>query len=93
MSLLAPEVVKERLRALPEWTLEGQGMARRYKFPDFAAAMVFVNKVAAEAEKVDHHPDIDIRYNQVKLGLISHDQGGLTERDIKMAHTLNSVSL
>ena len=54
--------------------------------------MVFVNRVAEEAEKAGHHPDIDIRYNKVRLALISHDKGGLTERDMRMAQTLNSLS-
>ncbi|MGH9597366.1 MAG: 4a-hydroxytetrahydrobiopterin dehydratase, partial [Edaphobacter sp.] len=48
-------------------------------------AMAFVNKVAASAEAAGHHPDIDIRYNQVALGLVSHDAGGITTRDIGMA--------
>jgi 4a-hydroxytetrahydrobiopterin dehydratase len=91
MSVLAAEVVQERLRAIPHWKLEGKEIARHYEFPDFAAAMVFVNRVAAEAEKAGHHPDIDIRYNKVRLGLVSHDKGGLTERDMKMAQALNAI--
>ena len=47
--------------------------------------MAFVNRVAALAESAGHHPDIDIRYNQVLLGLVSHDAGGITERDTSMA--------
>jgi 4a-hydroxytetrahydrobiopterin dehydratase len=91
MSVLAAEVVQERLRGIPHWKLEGKEIARHYEFPDFAAAMVFVNRVAAEAEKAGHHPDIDIRYNKVRLGLVSHDKGGLTERDLKMAQALNAL--
>jgi 4a-hydroxytetrahydrobiopterin dehydratase len=51
--------------------------------------MVFVNCVAELAEAAGHHPDIDIRYNQVRLGLISHDAGGITQRDSKMAVRLS----
>jgi 4a-hydroxytetrahydrobiopterin dehydratase len=54
--------------------------------------MVFVNQVAEKAEQAGHHPDIDIRYNKVKLALVSHDKGGLTERDMKMAQALNALS-
>ena len=54
--------------------------------------MAFVNQVAEKAEKAGHHPDIDIRYNKVRLGLVSHDKGGLTERDMKMAQTIDSLS-
>jgi 4a-hydroxytetrahydrobiopterin dehydratase len=91
MSVLSPESVQESLRSLPQWKLEGKEIVRRYEFPDFAAAMVFVNQVAEKAEGADHHPDIDIRYNKVRLALVSHDQGGLTSRDMKMAQTLNSL--
>jgi 4a-hydroxytetrahydrobiopterin dehydratase len=89
MSVLTVEVVRERLQALPPWKLEGKEIVRHYEFPDFAAAMVFVNQVAEKAEQAGHHPDIDIRYNKVRLALVSHDKGGITERDIKMATALN----
>ena len=91
MSILTSEMVQEALRSLPHWELEGKEMVRHYQFPDFAAAMVFVNQVAEKAEAADHHPDIDIRYNKVRLALISHDQGGLTQRDMKMARSLDSL--
>jgi 4a-hydroxytetrahydrobiopterin dehydratase len=91
MSVLTPEIVQESLRSLPRWKLEGKEIVRRYEFPDFAAAMVFVNQVAELAEKAGHHPDIDIRYNKVRLALVSHDKGGLTKRDMAMAETIDSV--
>ena len=91
MIVLTPEMVQESLRSLPRWKLEGKEIVRRYEFPDFAAAMVFVNQVAEQAEKAGHHPDIDIRYNKVRLALVSHDKGGLTKRDMAMAETIDSV--
>jgi 4a-hydroxytetrahydrobiopterin dehydratase len=91
MSVLTPELVQESLRSLPRWGLEGKEIVRRYEFPDFAAAMVFVNQVAERAEKAGHHPDIDIRYNKVRLALVSHDKGGLTRRDMNMAATIDSL--
>jgi 4a-hydroxytetrahydrobiopterin dehydratase len=91
MSVLTPEMVQESLRSLPRWKLEGKEIVRRDEFPDFAAAMVFVNQVAEKAEKAGHHPDIDIRYNKVRLALVSHDKGGLTERDMAMAKTIDSL--
>jgi 4a-hydroxytetrahydrobiopterin dehydratase len=78
------------LRDLPDWQLEDGKLIRDYTFPDFVAAMAFVNKVADIAESANHHPDIDIRYNQVRLALISHDSGGLTRRDIKLAIRLDT---
>jgi len=91
MSVLTSETVQERLRSLPHWALEGKEIVRHYEFPDFVAAMAFVNQVAQTAENAGHHPDIDIRYNKVRLALISHDKGGLTERDMKMAQSLNAL--
>jgi 4a-hydroxytetrahydrobiopterin dehydratase len=91
MSLLTPDMVQESLRSLPQWKLEGKEIVRHSQFPDFAAAMVFVNQVAEKAEKAGHHPDIDIRYNKVRLALVSHDKGGLTQRDMKMAREIDSI--
>ncbi len=91
MSVLAAEAVEDRLRTLSPWKLEGKEIARHWEFADFVTAMAFVNKVAEKAEAAQHHPDIDIRYNKVRLALISHDQGGLTERDMRMAATLNAL--
>jgi 4a-hydroxytetrahydrobiopterin dehydratase len=79
----------EALRSHPEWSLEGGKLVRKWTFKDFVGAMVFVNRVAAVAEAAGHHPDIDIRYNQVTLGLISHDAGGITARDTAMAAQLD----
>ncbi len=91
MSVLTQEKVQQALLSLPQWKLEGKEIVRHYQFPDFVAAMLFVNQVAEQAEKAGHHPDIDIRYNKVRLALISHDQGGLTQRDVKMAHALDAL--
>src|SRR5215467_3974685 len=77
--------IQEVLKAHPEWRLEGGKLVRKWTFKDFVEAMSFVNRVAAVAEAAGHHPDIDIRYNQVTLGLISHDAGGITKRDAAMA--------
>jgi 4a-hydroxytetrahydrobiopterin dehydratase len=77
--------LEDVLKTHPEWQLEGGKLVRRWTFKDFVEAMAFVNRVATLAEAAGHHPDIDIRYNQVTLGLISHDAGGITRRDAAMA--------
>jgi 4a-hydroxytetrahydrobiopterin dehydratase len=77
--------IQEVLKAHSEWHLEGSKLARKWTFKDFVDAMAFVNRLAAVAEAAGHHPDIDIRYNQVTLGLITHDAGGITRRDAAMA--------
>lgn len=91
MAILDPNQITQELKQLSGWSLAGKAIERRYEFPDFAAAMAFVNRVADLAEAANHHPDIDIRYNKVVLSLISHDSGGVTSRDVKMAHTINGL--
>jgi 4a-hydroxytetrahydrobiopterin dehydratase len=73
------------LKKWPGWALEGGALKKTYAFGDFRAAMAFVNRVADAAEAADHHPDIDIRYSKVTLGLVTHDAGGLTDRDTALA--------
>ncbi len=83
--------VSTALASLPGWQQSGKSIERSYKFPDFIAAMAFVNRIADVAEKANHHPDIAIHYNQVTLSLWSHDSGGVTKRDLKMAGTINAL--
>jgi 4a-hydroxytetrahydrobiopterin dehydratase len=73
------------LREHPGWRAEEGAIARTYEFKRFLDGITFVEKVAGEAEREDHHPDIDIRYKKVTLRLSSHDVGGLTPRDPKLA--------
>ena len=64
---------------------------RTVTFASFPAAIAFVNRVAEAAEKANHHPDIDIRWNKVRLALSSHDAGGLTDRDFRLAGVIDSL--
>ena len=82
---LSASEIEEVLKAHPAWKLQGGKLVREWTFADFVEAMNFVNRVATLAEAAGHHPDIDIRYNRVVLGLISHDAGGITTRDMTMA--------
>jgi len=91
MAKLTSSEIEAALPTLPGWQLSEEKLIHDYTFPDFAAAMVFVNQVATLAESANHHPDIDIRYNKVRLALISHDSGGITKRDVKFATTLNEA--
>ena len=86
---LTPAEIKEVLQAIPGWTLQDGKLTREWTFKDFVQAMEFVNQLAALAETAGHHPDIDIRYNRVRLGLVSHDAGGITQRDANMARQIN----
>jgi 4a-hydroxytetrahydrobiopterin dehydratase len=89
--LLSAAEVSARLDQLPGWSSAeaGAALTRTFKFDDFKAALSFVNRVGDEAEQLDHHPDIDIRWNKVALTLSTHSAGGLTERDFTLAHRIN----
>jgi 4a-hydroxytetrahydrobiopterin dehydratase len=69
----------------PEWLVEEKSMSRTFAFGDFGEAMAFVTRTALAAEVLDHHPDIDIRWNRVTLVLSTHSAGGLTELDRDLA--------
>jgi len=87
---LAEAELHALLLDLPAWALADGKLVREWKFKDFVAAIAFVNRVAALAEQAQHHPDIDIRYNRVQLALVSHDAGGITARDARMARQLTA---
>jgi 4a-hydroxytetrahydrobiopterin dehydratase len=75
---------------LPEWSVSGEGLVRTWKFADFRAALAFVNRIGEIAEEAGHHPDIDIRYNVVRLALMTHDESGVTSQDVAMATRLDA---
>jgi 4a-hydroxytetrahydrobiopterin dehydratase len=92
MATLSDTEVKTALADLPGWELVGSDIVREYKFADFKAALAFVNQVGERAEAANHHPDIDIRWNKVKLALSTHSEGGLTNNDFALAAEIESLS-
>jgi 4a-hydroxytetrahydrobiopterin dehydratase len=84
--------LKERMKKIPEWELEKKHIERTFEFDDFADAIDFVNAVAEVAEEEEHHPDIDIRYNKVRLVLSTHSKGGLTELDFGLAERIDTLA-
>jgi 4a-hydroxytetrahydrobiopterin dehydratase len=88
---LSEDELNALLLEIPEWAIEDGKLVRFWTFTSFLEAIGFVDSVAQLAEKAAHHPDIDIRYNRVKLALVSHDAGGITARDAAMARQLYSV--
>jgi 4a-hydroxytetrahydrobiopterin dehydratase len=73
------------------WTREGDVLVTSVKLRDFAAALQFVNAVGAAAERANHHPDIDIRWNKVNLALTTHDSGGITRFDLALAGEIDRL--
>ena len=72
---------EQRIKTVNGWTLEGDAIRKQFTFKDFLGAIAFVNRLAPEAERADHHPDILINYKRVTLTYSTHDEGGLTEKD------------
>ncbi|AEU36688.1 4a-hydroxytetrahydrobiopterin dehydratase [Granulicella mallensis] len=91
MQKLNEQELRDAVAALSQWKLEEGKLVRDWKFADFIAAMEFVDRVAVLAEAAGHHPDIDIRYNRVRLALVTHDAGGITAKDADMAASLNEA--
>ena len=85
MAVLSPTEVALKLSSLPAWRVDAGQLVRTFGFPDFVAAIHFVNGLAEAAEAAGHHPDIDIRYNKVRLALVTHSAGGLTKKDFDLA--------
>jgi 4a-hydroxytetrahydrobiopterin dehydratase len=85
MDGLSPEDAQSRLSKLSGWQIEAGQIVKTYQFKDFVGALGFVNRVGEAAEAAGHHPDIDIRYNRVRLSLSTHDAGGLTAKDFDLA--------
>ena len=83
--------VKAALAELPGWALEGGTLAKTYKHATFPEAIVFVNAVAHLAELANHHPDVDIRYSTIHVATTTHDQGGVTEKDVALARSIEEI--
>jgi putative nucleotidyltransferase with HDIG domain len=81
----------EQLKALPQWKLQDGKIVRDVQFGDFLEAVQFVQSISSAAEAQNHHPDIDIRYDRIRLSLVTHDSGGITSRDIKLAHSIDQI--
>ena len=92
MPALTLEEAQNQLASLPGWRIESGELTRTFAFRDFVAALGFVNRVGQAAEAAGHHPDIDIRYNKVRLGLVTHDAGGLTGKDFDLAGKANTLA-
>ncbi len=90
---LSPEEIEQMLNDLPQWTEAGGVIQRTWQFKDFLHSMKFVNMVADLAESRQHHPDILVRYSKVTLSLSTHDAGGITKKDFRLAHEADAIAM
>ena len=88
MAKLSAEQIAEKLKALPGWEYKGNAISKTFKFKEFIHGIEFVQKVAEIAEAADHHPDITINYTRVTFSCSTHSEGGVTDKDFKLANNI-----
>ncbi|HEY5792701.1 MAG TPA: 4a-hydroxytetrahydrobiopterin dehydratase [Chthoniobacterales bacterium] len=89
--LLNPDEIAAAATRVEAWEVKGNALERTFRFKDFRGALAFVNRVGELAEAANHHPDIDIRWNKVRLELSTHSAGGLTALDFDLAGQINAL--
>ncbi len=85
LPVLSDIEIQRRLQGLPGWQRNGDALRRTFTFAGFPEAVEFVRTLVAPAEGMNHHPDVDVRYNRVIVTLSTHDSGGITENDLQLA--------
>ncbi|MBP8253020.1 MAG: 4a-hydroxytetrahydrobiopterin dehydratase [Herpetosiphon sp.] len=91
MPVLSESELNERLEAMPDWNVVKGEITRTYKLASFPFAIEFVRQIGDLAEAAGHHPDIDIRYDNVKIALSTHDEKGITEKDFNLAKQIDAL--
>jgi 4a-hydroxytetrahydrobiopterin dehydratase len=91
MAVLTDDQVDAALPELNGWERKDGALRRSVKFPAFLAGIEAVRRVAQRAEEKDHHPDIDIRWRTVTFALVTHSDGGITDKDVAMAHDIDAI--
>lgn len=90
-SRLTDSEIAQRLAALQGWERKGDAIRKSFSFGKFAEGIGFVGRVAVQADALDHHPDIDIRYTTVTMELATHSAGGLTAKDFQLAERIEQA--
>lgn len=84
--------IQRELNLLEGWSRKAETLVKVFEFPTFPAGIAWVTRVAAAAEKANHHPDLDIRYTKISAQLSTHDSGGITARDFALARTMDELA-
>ena len=91
MPALTAKQISNLLKTVPTWEKRSQTITRSFVFEGFPESIDFVNRIAKKAQKINHHPDIDIRFDKVTLTLSTHDEGGITGKDFSLARQCDEV--
>jgi 4a-hydroxytetrahydrobiopterin dehydratase len=93
MPLLSDEDVQRRLDELANgWQREGDALTREFRFEDFSGSVDFVDRLTPVANEMNHHPDLWISWNKVRVSLTTHSEGGITENDFELAARLDRLA-
>ena len=92
MATLSDEEIQAGLVELPGWERDGDQIAKAYKRESFAGAIAFVVRLSYAAEAANHHPDLDIRYDKVRVALSTHSEGGITAKDLQLARAIEDLA-
>jgi 4a-hydroxytetrahydrobiopterin dehydratase len=92
MARLSDEEIDERLAGLDGWERDGDAIRRQFELDDFKGSVDFVNRLTAEAEGMNHHPDLEISWNKVTVSITTHSEGGLTENDFELAARISRLA-
>ena len=91
VSLIEKNQLDSFMEKNPSWRIDKKTIKKEFKFENFIEAFGFMSKVALLSEKIDHHPDWQNIYNKVKINLTTHDKGGITTNDIKLAESIDKL--
>lgn len=92
MAKLNQSEINEKLKKVPGWEFRDNKISKELELKDFKSVLNFVNKIGAEAESMDHHPDIFMHsWNKVKISVSTHSEGGVTEKDFKLAVKIEGI--
>ncbi len=91
MSKLSPEEIGQRLKPLAGWQYKDNAISKLFRFKEFMDGIGFINRVAQLAEAADHHPDILINYTRLTFTCSTHSEGGVTEKDLKLAQSIEDA--
>jgi 4a-hydroxytetrahydrobiopterin dehydratase len=92
MPLLDDAEIESRLAGLPDWSRAGEAIEKTFECGDFVGSVKFVGSLVEPAEAMNHHPDLEISWDKVKVSLSSHSEGGLTENDFELAAKIDALA-
>jgi 4a-hydroxytetrahydrobiopterin dehydratase len=91
MALLSDQEIEQRLGSLEGWSREGDAISKTFERDDFVGSVKFVDAMVEPAEAMNHHPDLEISWDKVKVSITNHAEGGLTENDFELAAKIDAL--